>query len=47
MEDVVHSMNDGYRAWGLLKSVLSNRGVWIKAKNFLYVSNCTNQDVLS
>ena len=23
--DVVHSMNEGYRAWGALKSVLSNR----------------------
>ena len=24
--DVVHRMNEGYRAWGALKSVLSNRG---------------------
>ena len=24
--DVVHRMNEGYRAWGELKSVLSNRG---------------------
>ena len=23
--DVVHRMNEGYRAWGALKSVLSNR----------------------
>ena len=23
--DVVHSMNEGYRAWGVLKRVLSNR----------------------
>ena len=23
--DVVHRMNEGYRAWGELKSVLSNR----------------------
>ena len=23
--DVVHRMNEGYRAWGVLKSVLSNR----------------------
>ena len=24
--DVVHRMNEGYRAWGALKSVLSNSG---------------------
>ena len=30
--DVVHRMNEGYRAWGALKSVLSNRGLRIKAK---------------
>ena len=24
--DVGHSMNDGYKAWGALKSVLSNGG---------------------
>ena len=24
--DVEHSMNEGYRTWGALKSVLSNRG---------------------
>ena len=30
--DVVHRMNEGYRAWGDLKSVLSNRGLGIKAK---------------
>ena len=29
-------MNDGYRAWGALKSVLSNRGLWINAKKCLY-----------
>ena len=29
--DVVHRMNEGYRAWGELKSVLSNRGLGIKA----------------
>ena len=34
--DVVHRMNEGYRAWGALKSVLSNRGFWIKAKKCLY-----------
>ena len=27
--DVVHRMNEGYRAWGALKSVLSNRGLGI------------------
>ena len=34
--DVVHRMNDGYRAWGALKSVLSNTGLGIKAKKCLY-----------
>ena len=34
--DVVHRMNEWYRAWGALKSVLSNRGFGIKAKKCLY-----------
>ena len=34
--DVVHRMNEGYRAGGVLKSVLSNRGLGIKAKKCLY-----------
>ena len=34
--DVVHRMNEGYRAWGALKSDLSNRGLGIKAKKCLY-----------
>ena len=34
--DVVHRMNEGYRAWGALKSVRSNRGLGIKAKKCLY-----------
>ena len=34
--DVVHRMNEGYRAWGALKSVMSNRGLGIKAKKSLY-----------
>ena len=34
--DVVHRINEGYRAWGVLKSVLSNRGLRIKAKKCLY-----------
>ena len=29
-------MNDGYRAWGALKTVLSNRGLRVKAKKGLY-----------
>ena len=29
-------MNKGYRAWGALKSVLSNRGLGIMAKQCLY-----------
>ena len=36
--DVVHRMNEEHRAWGALKSVLSNRGLGIKAKKCLYVS---------
>ena len=34
--DVVHRMNEGYRAWGALKCALSNRGLGIKAKKYLY-----------
>ena len=34
--DVVHRMNEGYRAWGTLKSELSNRGLGIKAQKCLY-----------
>ena len=34
--DVVHRMNEGYRAWRGLKSVLSNRGLGIKANKCLY-----------
>ena len=34
--DVVHRMNEGYRTWGALKYVLSNRGLGIKAKKCLY-----------
>ena len=34
--DVVHRMNEGYRAWGALKSVLSNRGLGITAKKCLH-----------
>ena len=33
--DVVHRMNEGYRAWGALNSVQSNRGLGIKAKKCL------------
>ena len=33
---VVHRMNEGYRAWVALKSVLGNRGLGIKAKKCLY-----------
>ena len=39
MEDVKGmwcTMNEGYRAWGELKSVPSNRGLGIKAKKCLY-----------
>ena len=34
--DMVHRMNEGYSAWGALKSVLSNRGLGIKTKKCLY-----------
>ena len=34
--DVVHRMNEGYRPWGALKSLLSNRELGIKAKKCLY-----------
>ena len=33
---MVHRMNDGYRAWRVLKSVQSNRGLGIKSKKSLY-----------
>ena len=36
--DVVHRMNEGYRAWGVLKSMLSNGGLGIKAKKCPYES---------
>ena len=34
--DVVHRMNEGYRTWGALKIVLSDRGLGIKTKKCLY-----------
>ena len=34
--DVVQRMNEGYRKWGALKSVLINRGLGIKSKKCLY-----------
>ena len=34
--DVVHRTNEGYRTWGALKSVLSIKGLGIKAKKSLY-----------
>ena len=39
MEDVKGmwcTMNEGYRAWGALENVPSNRGLGIKAKKCLY-----------
>ena len=33
---VVHRMNEGFRPWGVLKSVLSNRGLGINATKCLY-----------
>ena len=34
--DVVHRINEGYRACGALKSVPSNRGLGIKAEECLF-----------
>ena len=34
--DVVHRITEGYRACGVLKSVLRNRGLGIEAKKCLY-----------
>ena len=34
--DVLHRMNERYRAWRALKSILSNRGLGIKAKKCPY-----------
>ena len=34
--DVAHRMNEEYRAWRVLKGVLSNRLLGIKAKRYLY-----------
>ena len=34
--DVGHRMNEGYRAWGAMKCVVSNRGLGIKVKKCLY-----------
>ena len=36
MEGCVTQMNEGYKAWGALKSVLSNRGLGITAKKCPY-----------
>ena len=35
--DVVHRMNEGYRAWEALKSVLRNIGLGVKAKKCLCI----------
>ena len=34
--DVMHRMNEGYRVYGVLKTVMSNRGLMIKTKKHLY-----------
>ena len=34
--DVAYRMNEGYRAWREMKSVLSNRELRIKAKKCVY-----------
>ena len=46
--DVVHRMNEGYRTWGALKSVLSNRGFGDKGQKVsIRRSNCTKGVVRS
>ena len=45
--NVVHIMNQGYRALGVLKSVLRNRGLRIKAKKGIRRSKCANGVVRS
>ena len=42
--DLVHRINELYRPWGALKSVLNNIGLGKKAKKW---SNCTNGVVRS
>ena len=32
--DVVHRMNEGYRAWAAIKSVLNSRGLGINGSSF-------------
>ena len=34
--DVVHRMNEGFKGWRSMKSVLCNRGLGMKAKKSLY-----------
>ena len=34
--DMVYRKNERYRGWGVLKSVLSNRGLGIKATKYLH-----------
>ena len=34
--NVVHTVNEGYRVWGALNSMQSNRGLGIKANKCLY-----------
>ena len=36
VRDVVHRMNEGFKEWGAMKTVLCNRGLGIKAKKSLY-----------
>ena len=35
-KDVVHRINEGYMVWGVLNSVLINRGLGINGKKYLY-----------
>ena len=43
VRDVVHKMNEDYRARRALKSVKGNRGFWVKGQEeSICRSNCTN-----
>ena len=39
-------MNEGYRAWGAMKSVLSNKGLGISVKKLLHKGEIVKVNVL-
>ena len=42
--DVVDRMNEGYRTWGVLKSVLSNRGLGCLYEESVYMKKCLYEE---